>query len=140
MVGHAVVREDATKDITVVSVVPNTIFTSFDVLWDLPRNGHLTGTENHRRPLPLEPVRMIQQPNGGRNIVIIRLSDGQSLILLADRYSYPPPLSFFAPIFPAIIDLWGTSYVFFSFCYTKCFKIVRYFLWIIYDIIVLLYS
>lgn len=105
MVGHAVVREDATKDITVVSVVPNTIFTSFDVLRDLPRNGHLTGTENHRRPLPLEPVRMIQQPNGGRNIVIIRLSDGQSLILLADRYSYPPLLSFFAPIFPAIIDL-----------------------------------
>lgn len=54
MVGHAVVREDAAKDVTIVTVVPNTIFTSFDILRDLPRNGYLTRAENHRHPLPLE--------------------------------------------------------------------------------------
>lgn len=74
MVGHAVVREDAAKDVTIVTVVPNTIFTSFDILRDLPRNGYLTRAENHRHPLPLEPIST--RTKRRENIVIICLSDG----------------------------------------------------------------
>lgn len=88
MVGHTVVREDATKDVTIVTVVPNTIFTSFDILRDLPRNGYLTRAENHRHPLPLEPISTWTKRR--ENIVIICLSDGWPDIVSRSIPLFPP--------------------------------------------------
>lgn len=94
MVGHAVVREDATKDVTIVTVVPNTIFTSFDILRDLPRNGYLTRAENHRHPLPLESIYR-REPNGGK-ISLLFVCLMVDLILLVDRYPYSLLFCFFS--------------------------------------------
>lgn len=93
MVGHAVIREDATKDVTIVTVVPNTIFTSFDILRDLPRNGYLTRAENHRHPLPLESIST--RAKRRENIVIICLSDGWPDIVSRSILLLPPFSSFF---------------------------------------------
>lgn len=90
VVWHAVVREDATKDITVVPVVSDTIFPVFNVLRDLPSNGHLTRAKNHRRPLPFEPVSTIQPDRDEISLLFVYqiASFMADQIPLADRYSY----------------------------------------------------
>lgn len=54
MIGDTIVRIHATKDITVVTVMLNAIFTRFNVLWDFPCNGHLTRSQYHGSSSPLK--------------------------------------------------------------------------------------
>lgn len=54
MICDAVVRIHATKDIAIITVMSDAIFARFNVLWDLPRNGHLTRSQYHGSPRPFK--------------------------------------------------------------------------------------
>lgn len=54
MIGDTIIRIHATKNITVVTVMPDAIFAWFNILWDFPRNGHLTRSQYHGSSRPLK--------------------------------------------------------------------------------------
>lgn len=54
MIGDTIVRIYTTKNITVVTIMPDAIFARFNILWDFPRNGHLTRPQYHGSSRPLK--------------------------------------------------------------------------------------